>query len=104
MLKELQEYSPSFQKHTANEQIFIRDNAVEIVNRGNTIAWLDDYPLEPNDYIRTPFTKPENMCIWKFFLRFGTENVLDDGLPTNGLFITRTNFHGTRFSNYKPKE
>jgi hypothetical protein len=104
MSKELREYSPSFRKYTENEQIFVRDNSIEIVNRGNTIAWIDDFPLEPNDFIRTPFTKPENICVWKFFLKFGKENVMDNGQLMNGVFITRTNFHGNQFSNYKPKE
>lgn len=100
----IREYSPAFKKHTEKTPIFIRDNSVEIVNRGNTIAYLDDFPLEPNDFIRTPFTKPENMCVWKFYLKFGTDNVLDDGeTPKNAVFITRTNFHGNQFSNYQPE-
>jgi hypothetical protein len=105
MGKEIREYSPQFERHTEKGPIYINDNAIEIVNRGNTIAYLGDNPLEPNEFIRTPFTKPKNMCVWRFYLKFGTENVLGDGeTAKNMLTITRTNFHGNKFSNYKPEK
>lgn len=102
-MSNIQEYSPYFEDISKNTNISVRDNSIEIINEGNTFVWCGKKKLEPNGgFIRTPFTKPENVCVWDFYLKFGEENVTGDGAePLKKVAITRTNFHNKAVSNYK---
>lgn len=100
---EIREYSPNFEEITEPQKVFIADNAVEIHNRGNTNVKIDSYTLEPEQYIRTPFTEPQNVCVWNFYLKFEDENIVDTGAVKKLVSIIRTNFHKKQLSNYKSK-
>lgn len=103
MNKEIKEFSPNIEHLTNDQKVYIRDNAVEIRNTGNTTVKLDDFILEPQDYIRVPFTKAHYVCVWNFFLKFGSTNVLDTGDVKKQVTVIRTNFHDAKVSNYKAK-
>ena len=68
--KKVKNYRPSFERITENQEVFIDDNGVQIINKGTVSVFIEDHELLPKKSIIMPLVKRSIFCKWNFYLIF----------------------------------